>query len=82
MSNFKDKVEDLARQVCNEAFRNLTSSNLDQDSTSATLAKVVSTSGSQYIVILASGETMVVYPGGSRPIGIGGTYHLVGDTIF
>lgn len=82
MSNLKDKVEALTREVCNEAFRGLTSNNLEQDSASSSLAKVVSTSGSQYIVILTSGETMLVYPGGSRPIGIGGTYHLVGDTIF
>jgi len=79
---FWGKITDIARQTANQSFRDIASSKAAQVTSPPTLAKVIAVNDDQYTVILASGETMLVYPGGSRAIALGQTYHLIGDTIF
>lgn len=78
--SIKSKIDNLVREIANNSFRTLTSNRVSQPQSN--MAKVVSTSGDQYIVILQTGETQLVYAMGSRPIALGETYRLVGDFIF
>ena len=81
--SFKSKIQDIARQITNETYRDLTAIRSSQQQGQPVLAKVLSINGNnQYTAILASGESIVVYGGGTRPISYGETYHLIGDTIF
>ena len=80
--SIRKKIEDIAREVSNDTFRTTVSNKSQQSSINSTLAKVVGINGDQYIIILSSGETQLAYPGGSRRISIGQSYHLIGGTIF
>ena len=80
--SFKDKIEQIARDITNETYRDLTAIRSAQQQGQPVLAKVLSIDGNnQYTVVLASGETMSVFGGGMKPLAFGETYHLIGDTI-
>lgn len=77
------KFRDIAREQANQSFRSVTqNSNTQISNGSPTLCKVIAQEGTQFTVLLPTGDTKFVYAVGSRSIGIGDTAHLIGDSIF
>lgn len=77
-----DKIRQLAREEADKAYRDLAAMTASTSQAPATLAKVVAVSESKYTVLLASGEFQQASAGGSRPIALGESYHIIGGVIF